>query len=155
MLSRRCQLKMFSWTWLLVALVWTDDSEKVSSPPSRFLEFGRFHSFITLEISNLRNTEDGDDTFSETSVQASAARYQVQQDTFNCVSNSQEIYCSPTVETKPGSWTQFIYSVFHIIGEIYPAFHSLFRLVWKGQGLNVISVKVIFFRHPSHRLSLQ
>jgi hypothetical protein len=31
---------------------------------------------------NLRNPEDGDDTFSETSVQASATRYQAQEDIF-------------------------------------------------------------------------
>jgi hypothetical protein len=36
------------------------------------------------KLSNLRNPEDGDDTISETSVKASAARYGVQEDIFDC-----------------------------------------------------------------------
>jgi hypothetical protein len=34
------------------------------------------------------NPEDGDDTFSETSVQVGAIRYQVQEDIFNFITNS-------------------------------------------------------------------
>jgi hypothetical protein len=42
-----------------------------------------FHGNTTVETFNLRNTEDGDDTNSETWVQVSATRNQVQEDIFN------------------------------------------------------------------------
>jgi hypothetical protein len=66
---------MSSWTWYRLSLAWTDVSEKVLSPSSEFLKFDK-------NLLHLRNPEDGDSTFSETSVQASATRYQVQEYVF-------------------------------------------------------------------------
>jgi hypothetical protein len=94
---------MSSCTWYRVALAWTDVSENVLSPSSGFfktdnfhrcvtvktlllslpIEWERFHDNTSVESYQLTNPQDGDSTFSETSVQAIATRHQVQEDIFN------------------------------------------------------------------------
>jgi hypothetical protein len=78
MLSRRCQLRMSSGTFYRVALVRTDVLENVSSPSSGFLKL-----IVCPQLYYCGNTEEGEDTFSETSVQTSVTRYKVPEDIFN------------------------------------------------------------------------
>jgi hypothetical protein len=64
-------------------------SDNVLSQSSGFLRLIVFHSCITVETLllwkpiDLRTTEDGDSSFSETSVRNIAARYKVSEDIFN------------------------------------------------------------------------
>jgi hypothetical protein len=81
---------MPSGTWYRVAVVRTDVSDKVSSLSSGFFRVIGFYNCVTVERKlwnsiTLRSPEDGDDTFSETSVSTRATRYEVPGGIYNNV----------------------------------------------------------------------
>jgi hypothetical protein len=58
-------------------------SEELVLASSGMLSRWRFHGNTDMETSQLRTTENGDSTFSETSVRNSATRYKAPEDIYN------------------------------------------------------------------------